>query len=71
MSFIVELETGVWLAEINGDPGRTLVEADAQQWDSYEDALGALAEARKLRPFERASVIQLDKAYLELNHKQP
>lgn len=57
MTFIVELEPEVWLAEMKGDPGRTLVEDSAQQFDSIEDAHIALDAARKFRKFEDAVVI--------------
>ena len=59
MSFIIELEPALWIAEFEGDPGRTLVEANAQEFDSHEDALTALDEARKYRPFKDAAVIDI------------
>lgn len=52
----VELESGVWLAETEGDPGRTLRHEDAQQFGSMAEAAAALTAARKYRPFERACI---------------
>lgn len=57
MTFIVELETGTWLAETEGDPGRTKVQDNAQRFESIKDAYDALDNARKHRPFEAASVL--------------
>jgi len=54
----VELESGVWLkTDIEGDPGRTLVEEEATEFDSIGEARAALSEARKFRPFEGALII--------------
>jgi len=49
--FVVELEPGVWVAPWSGDPGRTLVIANAQQFDRQADAEAALEAAREFRPF--------------------
>ena len=55
----VQLETGVWLAYGTGDPPRTLIERDAKEFDTEEEALVALSKARKFRPFKNA-VLQED-----------
>ena len=52
----IQLESGVWLADIEGDPGRTLVEENAKVFPSQDVALKALEGARKYRPFENASI---------------
>jgi hypothetical protein len=52
----VELENGVWLAEGEGDPPRTLKEENARQFESIKSACYALIEARKHRPFKNAVV---------------
>ena len=52
----VLLEPGVWLADGDGDPPRTLVEADAKEFASRFVAFMALESARKYRPFERAEI---------------
>jgi len=57
MSFIVQLEDSVWIAEHEGDPGRTTAEDNAQRFDSLEDAYDALAAARTHRPFGDAMVV--------------
>lgn len=53
----VQLENGVWLTGGQGDPPRTLVEENAKEFETMEDALDALKEARKLRSFENALII--------------
>ncbi len=54
--WIVELESGVWLAPIEGDPGRTLKEESATKFVSEDLARWALKGARKYRPFKNARV---------------
>jgi hypothetical protein len=54
--WIVELEPGVYLASLSGDPGRTLQVQHACVYDSHPRARTALLAAQKLRPFERARV---------------
>lgn len=55
----VQLEKGVWLTDGEGDPPRTLVEGNAKEFDSNDEAIRALTKARKYRPFKNA-VIQGD-----------
>ncbi len=52
----VQLEEGVWLAEGGGDPPRTLVEEDAKEFNTEKEALAALTNARKFRPFKNAMI---------------
>jgi len=52
MKYIVELETGVWLAPWDGDPGRTTVKENAKRFDERLDALRAGEDAWKYRPFQ-------------------
>ena len=54
--WIVQIEPGVWLAAIEGDPGRTLVRDNAQPFKSMVAASRALTAARKYRPFVNASI---------------
>lgn len=54
--FIVELESGVWLAPWNGDPGRTLVQKTARLFGSRAAGERALEKARAFRPFPNARV---------------
>jgi len=56
MAYIVELQEGCWLAPWRGDPGRTLVETSAQQFETAEGATHALAQARRYRPFANAVI---------------
>ena len=53
----VLLEEGVWLAEGDGDPPRTLVEEHAQEFKTMKDAVKALTVARKFRPFKDAAIV--------------
>ncbi len=52
----VQLEPGVWLADGDGDPPRTVLEDHAKEFDTKEEALMALSEARKYRLFENAEL---------------
>ena len=54
--FIVEIEPGVFLAPIEGDPGRTLVSENAKVFESHKKARIALLCAQKVRPFKIARV---------------
>lgn len=54
---IIQLEDGVWLADGEGDPPRTLVKENAKEFADMNEALEALTEARKFRPFEKAEII--------------
>lgn len=46
-TFKVELEPGVWLADGEGDPARTLDESKAKAFKTIKEAGAALTEARK------------------------
>ncbi len=52
--WIIELEEGVWIAPWDGDPGRTLVQNNAQRFPSERGARQALRYARQYRPFVNA-----------------
>lgn len=54
---IVELESGVYLADGEGDPARTILKENAQQFLSMKDACIALTKARQYRPFKGAVII--------------
>jgi hypothetical protein len=58
--FIVELEKGVWSANWIGDPGRTVVEDNAQVFHTVTSAKLAIKKARKYRKFKNARVIPLN-----------
>ena len=55
--YIVEIESGVWLAPWDGDPGRTLVRDSAKRFRLASFAFKALNKAREYRNFENAKVI--------------
>lgn len=52
----VELEPGVWLADGEGDPARTLDESKAKVFKTIKEAGAALTEAREYRPFPKAAL---------------
>lgn len=56
MKWIIELESGCWLAPWDGDPGRTLVKASAKQFRSRDTAVKSLMAAMKHREFTNPSV---------------
>ncbi len=50
----VQLEMGVWLADGDGDPPRTLIEDNAKEFNSEKEALVALTKAREYSLFKNA-----------------
>ncbi len=56
--FIVELEQDVWIADWDGDPGRTCVESNAKRFRKRGPAGNALTAARKYRPFLNAKIVE-------------
>lgn len=54
--FIVTLDPGVWLAEGEGDPARTLDRDNAKPFSRFKDAKQAIGSARQYRPFPDARV---------------
>lgn len=59
MSWIVELEPNVWIAEGPGDPGRTIVESNAERFMYERSARIALNQARRFRPFPHAKITEV------------
>ena len=57
--YIVELEKGVWAANWDGDPGRTIVQGNAKQFKTLTEAELKLEVCRTYRPFKRAQIIKL------------
>lgn len=57
--YIVELEKGVWLADWEGDPGRTLNKENAKQYKRKNWAKHGLKMARNYRSFEKAKIKRL------------
>jgi hypothetical protein len=53
---VVELENGVWIAEGEGDPPRTIIPENARRFPNITEACKALIEARKYRPFPNATI---------------
>lgn len=58
----IQLEKGIWLRDkfFYGieltDPPRTMIEKDAKEFETMEDALIALEKAREFKPFEDAEI---------------
>ena len=57
--YIVQLEEGVWLADTEGDPGRTPVKENAFRFHSREFAALMIHHARKNRRFESARIEEI------------
>jgi len=57
MDWIVELETGCWIAPWDGDPGRTLSMSSAKRFNTQYKAELALKRARKYREFPSGRVV--------------
>lgn len=57
--WVVELGRGVWIAPIEGDPGRTLILASATRFTTKVKAQLALKRARKYRPFPDAQAVRM------------
>ncbi len=53
----IQLEDGVWLTDGQGDPPRTLVEDNAKDFLTMEEAVVALGKAREFRPFLDAEFV--------------
>jgi hypothetical protein len=56
MRYIIELEDGVWIADVSGDPGRTLLIKNAKEFSGIIAAKSALKHARQYRPFKHAQI---------------
>ena len=56
---IVQLEEGVYLADGEGDPPRTMIKENAKKFDSVYHALKAISDARKFRSFRNAKPVNL------------
>lgn len=63
--FIIEFEEGVYSADWEGDPGRTLKKENAQRFDCNKKAKIALAdilqEIKTFRQFPNAKIIEFNK----------
>lgn len=58
--WIVELEDSVYVADWDGDPGRTTKRANAKVFNIRQDAINAVTDARSYRRFEDATLITLN-----------
>lgn len=59
MPFIVALEPRCWIADWDGDPGRTMQEKSAKRFETREDAEAALDAARVFRRFVLAEIVEV------------
>ena len=55
--YIVELESGVYLAGWEGDPGRTLIKDSALRFNSWRSAKLAVKRALRYREFKNIMVV--------------
>jgi len=58
--WIVELSPGVWTADWNGDPGRTLVFGSAKYYQTEKAASKDLKRCREYRPFLKAQIYPIE-----------
>ena len=58
--YIVELEEGVYIADWEGDPGRTTRRGNAMVFDNRWDAVLSAKKAQTYRPFVNAMLIRLN-----------
>jgi len=58
-NFVIELQHGCWVANWEGDPGRTLLLSNAQRFDTRAEASRKLKECRIYRPFENAKIVEI------------
>jgi len=54
--YVVQLQIGCWIADWEGDPGRTLKLGNAKRFSTQHKAYIALEQARTYRPFKEALV---------------
>jgi len=62
MSFVIELEAGVWMASGDGDPPRTLVLENAEKYPTYKKAENRLNFHRLRCPhrsFSNSKIIEV------------
>jgi len=59
--YIVKLEDGVWLADGDGDPPRTIVRHNANRFITLYAAGRALAKAQRIQPFRSAAIETADR----------
>ena len=57
--YVIELQHGCWVADREGDPGRTLLPINAQRFDSREEAIKKLEECKKYRHLEHAKIVEI------------
>ena len=57
--FLVKLEKNCWLADWEGDPGRTTVEENAKEFKTFRSAKMALKKALKYREFKNNEILEV------------
>lgn len=57
--FIVELEENCWIADWEGDPGRTVVKENAKTFKTEKEAEKTLKKALKYRDFQNSKLIKI------------
>lgn len=64
MKHIIQLDKKCWVADIDGDPGRTLVKSRAKQFPSKKLAKSALNDIKKqysFRDYSMSEIKELEK----------
>lgn len=59
-AYVVELESGIWVAPWDGDPPRTCRFDFASRFGSTRDAMESIRLAREFRPFRAAKIVRVD-----------
>ena len=57
--YVVELQEGCWLADVTGDPGRTVLIENAQKFKHKSNAEKALQKAKKDNPFRQFTTAEV------------
>ena len=57
--YIIKLQEGCWIADWEGDPGRTIIKENAKLFHGKRKAANALIRARYYRPFRDAKIVKI------------
>jgi hypothetical protein len=59
MKYVIQLDNQSWVADIDGDPGRTRLKSRAKQFRSKAAAKTALDDIKKEYPFRNYSMSEI------------
>ena len=57
--YVIELQHGCWVADREGDPGRTILPIYAQRFNSRAEAARKLEECKNYRTLKKAQIIEI------------